>query len=96
MRTHPNVGVTDRVLTRDNVALVALLLAGVVGSGLMRYWFGRLGMPTLGTIVFVLGYGAMVAAAWYGWVRPLDLTGPGNENAGDVEEPGGSDGSGSR
>lgn len=96
------------VFTRDSLALVCLLVLGVVGPGLLRWWFEQLGMSLLGTVVFTLGYGTMVVGVWYGWIRPLDLSGPagtdgrategetgggsGNANA---AETGGSNGSGS-
>lgn len=86
-----------RILTRDTLSLVALLAVGIIGSGVMRWWLETLGMSTLGTVVFVLGYGAMVIAAWYGWVRPLDISGPGGPAArGEDGESGGSNGSRSR
>ena len=92
-----------RVFTRDTLALVGLLVVGVVGPGLLRWWFETLGMSLLGTIVFALGYGTMVIGVWYGWVRPIDFSGPagtdGRPSEGDREsagEAGGSNGSGSR
>jgi hypothetical protein len=27
-------------------------------------------------VVFVVGYAGMVVLVWWGWVRPLDITGP--------------------
>ncbi|MFB6093010.1 MAG: hypothetical protein ABEK02_08380 [Haloquadratum sp.] len=63
-------------LTRDKLLLLAILFVGIAGSGLARRLLGTLGYNTLGMIVFVLGYGGMVVAVWYGWVRPMDLTGP--------------------
>ncbi|MGQ4554823.1 hypothetical protein [Halobellus sp. GM3] len=63
-------------LTRDKLLLAALLFVGIAGSGLVRRLLGELGYNDLGAVVFILGYGGMVVAIWYGWIRPLDLTGP--------------------
>ena len=34
------------------------------------------GFDLLGSVVFIFGYGTMVTLLWWGWVRPLDITGP--------------------
>jgi hypothetical protein len=66
-------------LTRDKVLLVAILFVGIAGSGLARRFLGEMGYNGVGRIVFVLGYAGMVFAIWYGWLRPLDITGPHGE-----------------
>ncbi|MFC6875119.1 hypothetical protein [Halobellus marinus] len=63
-------------LTRDKILLVTLLFVGIAGSGIVRRLLGELGYDGLGAIVFILGYGGMVFAIWYGWIRPMDITGP--------------------
>ncbi len=63
-------------LTRDKLLVAALLLVGIAGSGLARRTLGELGYNDLGAFVYVLGYGGMVIAIWYGWIRPLEITGP--------------------
>lgn len=63
-------------LTRDKVLLLTILFVGIAGTGLARRFLGELGYDGVGEIVFVLGYGGMVFAIWYGWIRPLDITGP--------------------
>jgi hypothetical protein len=63
-------------LTRDKLLLAAILLVGIAGSGIVRRLLGELGYNDLGALVFVLGYGGMVFAIWYGWIRPMDITGP--------------------
>lgn len=63
-------------LTREKLLLAALLLVGVAGSGLARRALGELGYDNLGALVYVLGYGGMVIAIWYGWIRPMDISGP--------------------
>ena len=68
-----------RLVTHDTILLAAILLIGVVAPGLARRALGVAGYSTLGTIVFVLGYAGMVFLVWYGWIRPLDITGPGGE-----------------
>ena len=63
-------------LTREKLLLVALLVVGIAGSGIVRRLLGELGYGGRGAVVFVLGYGGMVFAIWYGWIRPMDITGP--------------------
>ncbi|WP_224334542.1 hypothetical protein [Haloprofundus halobius] len=63
-------------LTRDNLLLILILFTGIVGSGIARRLLGELGYNGVGRVVFVLGYGGMIFALWYGWIRPLDITGP--------------------
>jgi hypothetical protein len=64
------------LLSGDKLLLAVILLVGVAGSGIARRTLGELGYDTLGTIIYVLGYGGMVFIIWWGWIRPLDLTGP--------------------
>jgi hypothetical protein len=63
-------------VSRDTLLLAAVLVVGVVAPGIARYLLGKAGYTTLGMIVFALGYGAMVVVVWWGWIRPLNLTGP--------------------
>jgi len=63
-------------LTRDKLLLGAILLIGIAGSGIVRRLLGELGYNDLGALVFMLGYGGMIFALWYGWIRPMDITGP--------------------
>lgn len=65
-----------RLLTADNVLLVVVLVVGIAGTGIVRRQLGVLGYNGLGRLVFVLGYGGTVFVIWYGWIRPLDITGP--------------------
>ena len=64
------------LITRRTLTLVLVVVVGIVGSGLARRLLGLAGYQTLGRVVFVLGYATMVFVVWYGWIRPLDLTGP--------------------
>jgi len=60
--------------------LLALVLAtGVAVPGVLNYWLSASGFDTLGSVVWTLGYGTVVVVVWYGWIRPLDLTGPGGD-----------------
>ncbi|MFQ3476149.1 hypothetical protein HKK80_07800 [Halonotius sp. F2-221B] len=63
-------------LSTDALLLAAVLLVGVAGSGVARWSLGQLGFTTLGELVYIAGYGGMVVVVWYGWIRPLDITGP--------------------
>jgi len=63
-------------LGSDTVLLALILFVGIAGSGVARWGLGQLGYSDLGRLVFVMGYGGMVFVIWYGWIRPLDITGP--------------------
>lgn len=63
-------------LTRDRLLLAAVLVIGIAGTGIVRRQLGLLGFNELGRVVFIVGYGLTVFAVWYGWIRPLDITGP--------------------
>jgi hypothetical protein len=63
-------------LTRSKLLLGLVLLSGIAGSGLARRALGEAGYSNLGVIVFIIGYAGMVFAVWFGWIRPLDITGP--------------------
>jgi hypothetical protein len=65
-----------QLLSGDKLLLAVILLVGVAGSGIARRTLGELGYDTLGTVIYVLGYGGMVFIVWWGWIRPLDITGP--------------------
>jgi len=66
----------DTFLTRDTALILLLLVVGIGGSGLARGLLAEQGYDALGSAIFVLGYGTMVLLLWYGWLRPLDITGP--------------------
>jgi hypothetical protein len=63
-------------LTRDKLLIAAILLVGIAGSGLARRTLGELGYNDIGALVYIVGYSGMVITIWYGWIRPLDITGP--------------------
>ena len=63
-------------------AFVAVLLTGVVGTGLLVMALSSAGYSTLGDVVWILGYGTMVVVLWYGWIRPLEFD-PGPPGADD-------------
>lgn len=65
------------LLSGDRVLVLAILFAGVVGSGLARWFLGNAGYPTIGSLVFVAGYAGMVLVLYFGWLRQMELTGPG-------------------
>ncbi|WP_435127869.1 hypothetical protein [Halobaculum sp. D14] len=66
----------SRHVTRDRLLLALVLLVGIAGTGIVRRQLGVLGYNWLGRLVFIFGYGGTVFVVWYGWIRPLDLTGP--------------------
>lgn len=61
----------------SKAAFVLVLVTGIVVPGVMNYAFSVvLGQQMLGRLVWVLGYTLMIVVIWYGWIRPLELTGP--------------------
>ncbi|KTG09360.1 hypothetical protein AUR64_16400 [Haloprofundus marisrubri] len=74
-----------RLLTRDNLLLILILFVGIAGTGIVRRLLGELGYNGIGRVVFVIGYGGMIFALWYGWIRPLDITGPAERERSDGE-----------
>ncbi|QLG63222.1 hypothetical protein [Halorarum salinum] len=73
-------------VTRDRLLLATVLLVGIAGTGIVRRLLGLIGYNELGRIVFILGYGGTVFVVWYGWIRPLDITGPSGRSDRDREE----------
>jgi len=59
--------------TRRGFAVVVLL--GVAGTGILVYFLNVAGLNALGSVVWFLGYSTTVVVLWYGWIRPLDITG---------------------
>jgi hypothetical protein len=68
----------ERFFTRDKLLLLAVVVSGIVLPGVARRFLGEAGYSAVGTVVFVLGYATMIFLVWYGWIRPLELTGPSN------------------
>jgi hypothetical protein len=72
-------------------SFVAVVLLGIAGTGILVRSLTVTGYPTLASLSWVVGYGGMVGVLWYGWLRPLNLTGGtgsdtvGTEEAGDAE-----------
>lgn len=62
----------------DSRVVVGLVIAaGVILPGVANYVLHQAGAPTVGAAVWAVGYASMVLVVWYGWIRPLDLSGPG-------------------
>jgi len=66
----------DAFLSRDTLLILLLLVIGIGGSGIARGLLAERGYGAVGSLVFVMGYGTMVVLLWWGWVRPLEITGP--------------------
>ena len=70
--------------SRKTLALV--LAVGVVVPGVLNYWISAAGYDTLGSLVWALGYGTVVLVVWVGWIRPLNITGPDDEQVWSPED----------
>jgi hypothetical protein len=60
--------------TRGGFVLVVLV--GVLVPGLTNHVLSQSGYHALGSAAWAVGYAAMAAVLYVGWVRPLDPTGP--------------------
>lgn len=59
----------------SRAAFAMVLLVGVAGNGISVYLLNRAGLSTLGSVVWAVGYGTTILVLWYGWLRPMDITG---------------------
>lgn len=67
---------SDTDAGRSGAVVLALVLAGVVGPGMVAAVLAnRFGRPRLATLAWVAGYAAVVMVAWLRWIRPLELRG---------------------
>ncbi|MFB6202179.1 MAG: hypothetical protein ABEI98_09235 [Halorhabdus sp.] len=62
-------------MERTRMTFIAVLLVGVVGFGLADHALASVGYPTVGGVVWGVGYLGTVLVLWYGWVRPLEFRG---------------------
>lgn len=65
--------------------LIVVIAAGVVLPGLLQNFVAQFAAGTrplvtigalsltLEALVWILGYGSMVAIVYYGWIRPIDI-----------------------
>lgn len=60
----------------ERVVLGLVIAAGVILPGVANYALDAAGASTAGAVVWAVGYGSMALVVWYGWIRPLELTGP--------------------
>ena len=56
-------------------AFALVLLVGVAGTGIAVRVVNTAGYSLLGSALWFVGYGTTIVVLWYGWLRPLDLTG---------------------
>ena len=58
------------------VVLGLTIAAVVIVPGLANGFLSSVGFPTVGSVVWALGYGLGVLFIWYEWIRPLDISAP--------------------
>lgn len=61
------------------LSFLAILVTGVVVSGLADFALARAGFAALGAYVWAVGYAGTVLVLFVRYLRPLDLTGPDGE-----------------
>ncbi len=57
-------------------AFIIILVGGILVPGIADYYLSQAGAPSLGSFVWAVGFGTAVTVIWFGWLRPLDITGP--------------------
>ncbi|WP_435333685.1 hypothetical protein [Haloarchaeobius sp. TZWWS8] len=73
----PEHTTSDSSVATPTAIVVGLTIAmGVILPGIAKYALTQAGYSTLGTVVWVMGFGGVALAFWFRWIRPLDLTGP--------------------
>lgn len=55
--------------------ILIVILAGLLGYGLLVSFLEAAGDSSFGDIVWIVGYGTGVFLVWYIWLRPLDIVG---------------------
>ena len=60
-------------MDREDVALALALLVGIALTGQLAGLVRSAGYPAVGSVVWPVGYGSIVLAAWFVWIRPMDL-----------------------
>ncbi|MFB6189911.1 MAG: hypothetical protein ABEI57_08505 [Halapricum sp.] len=64
-------------MDRTRLVRGGLLVAAIVLlPGMAKYVLTQQGYGTVGSMVWVGGYGLGVVLLWELWLRPLDITGP--------------------
>jgi hypothetical protein len=61
--------------TRSRVLFGVVLLVGVAGTGFSVWLANLAGYSTLGSIIWVVGYGTTIFLLWFGWFREMEITG---------------------
>ncbi|MFB6140681.1 MAG: hypothetical protein ABEJ26_09635 [Halosimplex sp.] len=74
-------------MDRGDIALALALLAGIALTGQIVGLVGSAGYEGLGSIVWPIGYGSVILAAWYVWIRPLDFRAPSSDDADAWSDP---------
>lgn len=57
----------------SKVKFAIILTVGIVVPGTLAYAFSMSEFSQVGTIIWVLGYGATIVVIWYNWVRPINF-----------------------
>ncbi|ELZ27007.1 hypothetical protein C475_08731 [Halosimplex carlsbadense 2-9-1] len=60
-------------MDREDIALALALFVGIALTGQVAGLVRSAGFEGLGTLVWPVGYGSIVLAAWLVWIRPMDL-----------------------
>ncbi|MBO4248502.1 hypothetical protein IL252_11825 [Halomicrobium sp. IBSBa] len=68
--------VADTSGHRNKIAFGLAFATVVIVPGLANYALSGIGLDTLGSAVWAIGYGLGAIAMWSIWIRPLELTGP--------------------
>lgn len=72
-------------MNRRYVQALAFVVA-LVGVGVGNYLLTASGYQTAGSALYFVGYASIVLAAWYVWIRPLDIGRDGSPTVDDARE----------
>lgn len=54
------------------LSILLFVVAGITIPGVLNFLLTKAGLPQLGTIAWVAGYGTIILLAWAIWIRPID------------------------
>lgn len=55
------------------LSILLFVVAGITVPGVLNFLFTKAGLPQLGTLAWIVGYGVVVLLAWVIWIRPINF-----------------------
>lgn len=57
-----------------------VFVGSLIAIGIINSLVSRAGYETVGTVIWVIGYGTIIIGAWAVWLRPIDFASPGTSS----------------